>query len=191
MNELPQAPPPHATRAFGGVQAHAGLFRDAIRRWRDLNQRTASPLFLFGESYGTLRSTVLAERLESAGVPLAGVILQSTILDYNSNCAVFAPGTVDCTGFLPSYAAVGAWFELTRPAQPDLSAYMGEMRSFAALDYQPAVAAWLVDGLAPAPDLLGQLVDRTGLGLPQWQLEFSLGPGPLQRNPLPGRVTRG
>ena len=186
---LSQAIAPHINRDFWGVDADAGLFRDAIRRWRDLNQRTASPLFLFGESYGTLRSTVLAERLESAGVPLAGVILQSTILDYNSNCAVFAPGTVDCTGFLPSYAAVGAWFELTRPAQPDLSAYMGEMRSFAALNYQPAVAAWLVDGLAPAPDLLGQLVDRTGLGLPQWQLEFSLGPGRFQRNLLPGRIT--
>ena len=34
-----------------------------------------------------------------------------------------------------------------------------------------------------------QLVDRTGLGLPQWQLEFSLGPGRFQRNLLPGRIT--
>ena len=62
---LSQAIAPHINRDYWGVDADAGLFRDAIRRWRDLNQRTASPLFLFGESYGTLRSTVLAERLES------------------------------------------------------------------------------------------------------------------------------
>jgi carboxypeptidase C (cathepsin A) len=162
---LSQAISPNVNRSFWGVDADADLFRDSIRRWLALNSRTASPLFLFGESYGTLRSAVLAERLESAGVPLAGVVLQSSILDYNSNCANFAPGTADCTGYLPSYSAVGAWFELTNPVPTDLGAFLGEMRSFAELSYQPAVETYLAGTGAPSDSLLAQLVDNTGAAL--------------------------
>jgi carboxypeptidase C (cathepsin A) len=186
---LSQAIAPNTNRSLWGVDADADVFRDAVRRWRDVNQRSASPLFLFGESYGTLRSAVLAERLESAGVGLAGVVLQSTILDYNSNCDVFAPGAANCAGFLPSYSAVGAWFKLTTPVPGDLDGFLGEMRSFADLSYGPAVDDWLSDGAAPEPLLLDQLTARTGLGASQWQFEFSLGPGRFQRNLLPGQIT--
>ena len=58
---------------------------------------------------------------------LAGVVLQSSILNYNSNCAVFSPGSTDCTGFLPSYAAVGTWFGLTNPVRSDLGPFLGEL----------------------------------------------------------------
>jgi carboxypeptidase C (cathepsin A) len=186
---LSQAIAPNVNRSFWGVDADADLFRDAIRRWLALNSRTASPLFLFGESYGTLRSAVLAERLESAGVPLAGVVLQSSILDYNSNCAVFAPDTTDCTGFLPTYSAVGAWFELTDPVPTDLGAFLGEMRSFAELSYQPAVEAHLTGTGTPSDTLLAQLVDNTGASLSLWQSEFSLGPNRFQRQLIAGQLT--
>jgi carboxypeptidase C (cathepsin A) len=186
---LSEAITPYMNRSFWGVDADADLFRDSIRRWLALNGRAASPLFLFGESYGTLRSAVLAERLESAGVPLTGVILQSSILDYNSNCAVFEPGTTDCTGFLPSYSAVGAWFELTNPVPTDLGAFLGEMRSFAELSYQPAVEDHLAGTGAPSNELYNQLVDNTGAALSLWQTEFSLGPSRFQRQLIAGQLT--
>jgi carboxypeptidase C (cathepsin A) len=186
---LSQAIAPYRNRSFWGVDADAELFRDAIRRWQALNGRAASPVFLFGESYGTLRSAVLAERLESAGVPLAGVILQSSILNYNSNCAVFAPGTVDCTGFLPSYSAVGAWFGLTTPVPDDLGAFLGEMRGFAETEYHPAVVDWLTDSVPPTATLLDSLQANTGEAISQWQTEFSLGPDRFQRTLKPGELT--
>ncbi|MFO1339551.1 MAG: peptidase S10 [Burkholderiaceae bacterium] len=186
---LSEAIAPHSNLSFWGVDADADVFRDTIRRWLALNQRSASPLFIFGESYGTLRSAVLAERLESAGVPLAGVVLQSSILDYNSNCAVFSPGSTDCTGYLPSYAAVGTWFGLTRPVRDDLGPFLGEMRSFAEASYHPAVVDWLDQGLAPDAGLLGALVADTGLAQSQWQLEFSLGPDRYQRTLIDGQIT--
>jgi carboxypeptidase C (cathepsin A) len=186
---LSQAISPNVNRSFWGVDADAELFRDTIRRWLALNSRAASPLFLFGESYGTLRSAVLAERLESAGVPLAGVVLQSSILDYNSNCAVFAPNTTDCTGFLPTYSAVGAWFELTDPVPTDLGGFLGDMRSFAELSYHPAVESHLNGTGTPSEALLLELVDNTGASLSLWQTEFSLGPNRFQRQLIPGQLT--
>jgi carboxypeptidase C (cathepsin A) len=186
---LSEAIAPQTNRSFWGVDADADVFRDAVRRWLALNGRAASPLFLFGESYGTLRSAVLAERLESAGVPLAGVVLQSSILNYNANCAVFSPGAVDCTGFLPSYSAVGAWFSLTTPVPDDLGAFLVEMRGFAQDSYHPAVVDWLGASIAPSGGLLNELVARTGEALSQWQLEFSLGPDRFQRTLKPGELT--
>jgi carboxypeptidase C (cathepsin A) len=186
---LSEAIAPYSNRSFWSVDADADLFRDAIRRWQALNGRAASPLFLFGESYGTLRSAVLAERLESAGIPVAGVILQSSILNYNSNCGVFSPGTVDCTGFMPSYSAVGAWFSLTTPVPDDLGAFLGEMRDFAEDTYHPAVIDWLTASTPPTPGLLDSLQANTGEPVSQWQLEFSLGPDRFQRTLKPGEIT--
>lgn len=186
---LSEAISPYMNRSFWGVDADADLFRDSIRRWLALNGRNASPLFLFGESYGTLRSAVLAERLESAGVPLAGVVLQSSILDYNSNCAVFAPDTTDCTGYLPTYSAVGAWFELTHPVPTDLGAFLGEMRSFAELSYHPVVEDYLAGTGTPSDELYNQLVDNTGAGLSLWHTDFSLGPGRFQHQLIAGQLT--
>ncbi|HEV8690300.1 MAG TPA: peptidase S10, partial [Ideonella sp.] len=186
---LSEAIRPYANRSFWGVDADADLFRDAIRRWRTLNQRTASPLYLFGESYGTLRSAVLAERLESAGVPLAGVILQSSIMNYNSNCAVFSPGSTDCTGYLPSYSAIGSWFGLVEPPPDDLDLFLDNMRSFAEASYHPAVVSWLDEGTPPPGSLLNDLVDDTGVSLTQWQAQFSLGPDRFQRTLIAGQLT--
>ena len=72
--------------------------RDFIARYVAVNQRAASPTFIFGESYGTTRSAVLAELMLAAGMRLDGVVLQSSVLDYNSNCDFFAPGSVSCAG---------------------------------------------------------------------------------------------
>jgi carboxypeptidase C (cathepsin A) len=186
---LSEAIAPYSNRSFWSVDADADLFRDSIRRWQALNGRSASPLFLFGESYGTLRSAVLAERLESAGVSLAGVVLQSSILNYNSNCGVFAPDTVDCTGYLPSYSAVGAWFGLTMPVPDDLGAFLGEMRDFAEASYHPAVVDWLGHATPPTSTLLNSLQANTGEAVAQWQIEFSLGPDRFQRTLKPGELT--
>jgi carboxypeptidase C (cathepsin A) len=186
---LSQAIAPNTNRSFWGVDGDADLFRDSIRRWLALHGRAASPLFLFGESYGTLRSEVLAERLESAGVSLAGIVMQSSILNYNSNCAVFAPGNADCTGFFPTYSAVGHWFGLTSPVRPDFWPFLDEMRSFADDTYQPAIETWLGNGTLPADAFFDPLVANTGLAEGQWRAEFSLTPDRFQRNLMPGQLT--
>ena len=72
-------------KAFYGVDQDAQAFADfivavpgEIRRWN-------SPKYLFGESYGTTRSAVLSNMLETrTRVDLNGVILLSQILNFDS-----------------------------------------------------------------------------------------------------------
>ena len=105
--------------------------RDFIARYVAVNRAQASPTFLYGESYGGPRAAVLAHLMLAAGMRLDGVVLQSPALDYNWNCGVFAPATVSCEGFLPSYGVTGAWFGLTRPVPTDADAYAEQLRDFA------------------------------------------------------------
>ena len=184
---LSEAIAPNINQTFWSVDADAAVFRDFIVRYLGANNRAGSPLFLFGESYGTTRSAVLAFLLAMAGVHVNGVILQSTILNYNASCGVVTPG-VSCAGYLPSYGAIGAWYNLDVP-NPDNAAlpqFVAQMRTFASNDYDPAVVHFLAAGLPPSPALLTQLSSTTGVPVLKWQTHFNLGPDYFQANLLPG-----
>ena len=186
-----QAIAPYRNQDFWGVDADAALFRDAIRRWLALNGREGSPFFLYGESYGGPRTAVLARRLQEAGLKPAGLVLQSPALDYNSNCGVTSANSVACTGYLPSYAAAGAWHRLSNPvpadAETDIEAWVAGARDYAATTYAPAVQAWLA-GKVPAPQLWQTLADLTGLPAAQWQASFNLGPQRYRERLIQGQL---
>lgn len=122
---------------FRGVDQDLKAFDRFIERYVTVNERWNSPKFLMGESYGTTRSAGLAGMLQESGVSLNGVILVSSILNYN----VMAPGLdVDYVGNLPSYAAI-AWYHNKIPNKPaDIKAYLNEVRAFARSDYSEALA---------------------------------------------------
>lgn len=182
-----QAIAPYRNRDFWSVGADAALFRDAIRRWLQMHGRQASPLFLYGESYGGPRTAVLARRLQEAGTWPAGLILQSPALDYHSNCGVTETAGIACTGYLPSYAATGAWHGLSTPAPVDLDGWLGGARDFAAMRYAPALHDWLAAAL-PAPELWLPLAELTGLSAAQWQQSFNLGPTRYRERLIPGQL---
>ncbi|MBV8610734.1 MAG: peptidase S1, partial [Singulisphaera sp.] len=73
---------PNKNKDFWGVDQDAGSIKQFIKRYLDANDRWNSPKFLFGESYGTVRSCVLAWMLHEDGIELNGVTLQSSILNY-------------------------------------------------------------------------------------------------------------
>jgi carboxypeptidase C (cathepsin A) len=183
---------PNVNRTFWSVDADAAVFRDFVMRYVAVNARAASPKFLFGESYGTPRSAVLANLLEGAGTHLAGVVLQSSVLNYNSNCGIFTRVTISCYGYLPSYGAVGAWLGLTQPPQPvsQLPAFMAQMRTVASTQYDPAVRAWASFSLPPAPpaDLVAQLTAETGMAASSWATHFNMDPTYFHDNLVPGSV---
>jgi len=86
---------------------------------------------------------VLADLLEAAGVRLTGLVLQSPALNYNSNCGIIV-AMVSCGGYLPSYGATGAWFNLSNPtpATAQFPAFIDEARTailgqIALVDIQP------------------------------------------------------
>jgi carboxypeptidase C (cathepsin A) len=177
-----QAIAPNANQDFWGVDKDAAAFRDFVRRYVAVNQRAASPKFLFGESYGAPRTAVLANLLETAGVPIAGLVLQSAIMDYNSNCGVLDPGVASCEGYLPTYAATSAYHQRA-PAAP-----VEQVRGFAAGAYRGAIAAWLASKVTPPPAVLSQLSAYTGLTTLTWQQNFNMEPGYYQQNAVPGQL---
>jgi carboxypeptidase C (cathepsin A) len=172
---LSEAVAPKTNQAFWGVDKDAAVLRDFIQRWLTVSGRTASPLFVFGESYGTTRVPVLARLLETAGQRVHGVVELSSIVDYNSNCSV-AGGTptLNCAGFLPSYAAVGDFWHVASAGTSDLDADIATVRGYADSTYRPDADAWLASDTLPPADHIAALVAFTGLSAPNWQQQFDM-----------------
>ncbi len=95
----------------GDIEALA----EVMRVWLTRHQRWGSPLYLAGESYGTTRGAGLADKLQSLGAVLSGVILVSCAMDLQS--LVFAPANDLPYGlFLPAFANVSQYHGLLQGA---------------------------------------------------------------------------
>lgn len=183
-----QAVAPNANQDFWGVDKDAAAFRDFVQRYIAVYQRQPSPKFLYGESYGAPRTAVLANLLETAGVQVDGIMLQSSILNYNSNCGVFDPGKVSCEGYVPTYAATGAYHRRSNPVPTDFDSYVQQARDFASRAYRGALSAWLASRTAPAGAVTTQLNSYTGISPLIWQQNIDLGPNLFQADLLNGQL---
>jgi carboxypeptidase C (cathepsin A) len=179
---------PNTNQTFWGVDQDAGIFRDFIMRYLNVNQRNASPKFLFGESYGTPRSAVLVHMLETAGVKIDGVVLQSSILNYFVNCGVFNPDTVNCAGYVPSYSALGVYHAALPAPAGGLPAFLQQSGAFASGPYSAAAASYIASRTVPSTALINQAVSYSGVAGSYWLQDFDLGPDSFQYDLLPGEV---
>ncbi|TAG11673.1 MAG: peptidase S10 [Verrucomicrobia bacterium] len=100
-----RAADPKKASDFHGLNADVESVGDFIRRWTTENKRWASPKFLLGESYGGIRAVALANELQSRyGMSLNGVILLSSLLDFNT--IQDAPGLdLPYEVFFPTYVS--------------------------------------------------------------------------------------
>lgn len=129
---------------FTGVDQDLKAFTKFIVRWVTVNDRWNSPKYLFGESYGTTRSAGLSDSLEGDGIYLNGIVLLSSILNYN----VMSPGLdADYVGNLPSYAAIAYYHNKLQNKPADMKAFIEQVRTFARGDY--AEALWEGDAITP------------------------------------------
>jgi len=132
-------------KSFYGVDPDAWAFSDFIVQFLAKYGRWNSPKYLFGESYGTTRSAVLANLLETErDVDFNGVILLSQILNFSldSDFPDANPGVdIAYQLNLPTYAAT-AWYHHKLPeSHPDLKALVAEVEHFAMNDYALALEA--------------------------------------------------
>ena len=132
-------------KAFYGVDEDAHAFANFIVEFLSRHGRWNSPKYLFGESYGTTRASVLAYVLENEkSLDLNGVILLSAFLAYDDSVdsPQYNPG-VDQPYVLalPTYAAT-AWYHKKLPNQPPaLEPFLKEVEEFALGDYWRALMA--------------------------------------------------
>ena len=132
-------------KAFWGVDADADAFADFITQFLSKYGRWNSPKYLFGESYGTTRSAVLARvLLTQKYVDLNAVILLSQILCFDGDVdeAEGNPGVdLPYQLALPTYAAT-AWYHKKLPDPPgSLETLLTEVEKFALTEYGVALAA--------------------------------------------------
>ncbi len=122
---------------FYGTDEDADAFAKAILRYATKYGRWNSPKFIFGESYGTLRSGALAYQLQDRGMALNGVVLLSSIMNYGYR----QPGLDQVyLNYLPSYAAT-AWYHNRLPNRPaDVATVVQQARDFAVGPYMSALA---------------------------------------------------
>ena len=154
-------------KAFYGVDEDAHAFANFIVEFLSRHGRWNSPKYLFGESYGTTRASVLAYVLENEkSLDLNGVILLSAFLafDDSADTPQYNPG-VDQPYVLalPTYAA-SAWYHKKLPNQPPaLEPFLKEVEEFALGDYWRA----LMEGNKLPADrkaaIAAKLHDYTGL----------------------------
>jgi len=155
-------------KSFYGVDPDAHAFAEFITAWLGKYGRWNSPKYLFGESYGTTRSAVLIDELESRRlVDFNGVILLSQILNFHlsPDRAERDPG-VDLAYelALPTFAAT-AWYhkKLGTDAPSDLKTLLAEVERFAVTDYALALQQGSALSEADRTRIADQLHRYTGL----------------------------
>ena len=133
-----------AEKAFWGVDEDANAFARFIQRFVTKYNRWNSPKYIFGESYGTTRSAVLADILENnKSIDINGVILLSQIFNFttdidaaNSNPGVDLPYELA----LPTFAATAWYHKKVSPQPPALEPFLKEVEDFATGPYAHALA---------------------------------------------------
>ncbi len=156
-----------ADKAFLGVDEDGGAFARFIARFITRYGRWNSPKFIFGESYGTTRSAVLAKMLEDRkSIDLNGVILLSQIFNFS----VFLDGAEGNPGVdlpyelaLPTYAATAWYHKKLSPEPPALEPFLKEVEEYAMGPYAHALAEGTDLGDAEKQAVAEKLHDYTGL----------------------------
>ncbi|MGM3277038.1 S10 family serine carboxypeptidase-like protein [Ralstonia sp. 24A2] len=164
---LSEAIAPNTNSSFWGSDVDVNVMRDFIQRYLTVNSRSSSPIYLYGESYGTPRTNMLALALETAGVHLTGIVLQSSILNYfadaveataiENSTAGLKLATDTLVGYYPGYAAVASYFNQVSPSQPSQSAFATQSEQFVTNKYstfKTYANSWALSQLG-SPNALG------------------------------------
>jgi carboxypeptidase C (cathepsin A) len=150
-------------KKFWGVKGDIEAFSEFIRLYITRNERWSSPLFLFGESYGTTRSAGIAGYLSDRGISFNGITLLSTVLNFqtlednktNDQPYIF---------LIPSFTSIAGYHHKLPPdLARDMNLARRQAEQWASTEYQQALDKG--DSLTP-PDrqrVIDQMARFTGL----------------------------
>ena len=150
-------------KKFWGVKGDIEAFSEFIRLYITRNERWSSPLFLFGESYGTTRSAGIAGYLADRGISFNGITLLSTVLNFetlednhtNDQPYIF---------LIPSYTMIAGYHHKLAPdLAQDMNRARQESEQWASTEYEQALDKG--DALTPQErqKIIDQLSRFTGL----------------------------
>ena len=127
---------------FWGVDEDSAILADYVRKYLTLNQRWNSPKYLAGESYGTIRASVMMRDLQLKfldSIAFNGVILISAAMDVRTFLSGGPGNELPYIVTLPTFAAT-AFYHKALPEQPaDQQTFLQEVETFASTEYLVAL----------------------------------------------------
>jgi carboxypeptidase C (cathepsin A) len=153
----------NAARKFWNMSGDLTAFGEFIRIYISRYERWSSPLYLFGESYGTTRSAGLAGYLNDRGINFNGIVLLSTVLNFETLSTSFT-NDVPYPMLLPSFTSI-AWYHKKLP--PDLmqdpNRARQESMQFALGEYTQALASGDALSAQERQNIIDKLNRYTGI----------------------------
>jgi carboxypeptidase C (cathepsin A) len=150
-------------KKFWGVKGDIEAFSEFIRLYITRNERWASPLFLFGESYGTTRSAGIAGYLADRGISFNGITLLSTVLNFETLEDNFT-NDQPYVFLIPSFTMIAGYHhKLPADLAQDMNRARKESEQWASTEYERALDKG--DSLTPdeRQKVIDQLARFTGL----------------------------
>jgi carboxypeptidase C (cathepsin A) len=151
-------------KKFLSVKGDIEAFGEFIRLYLTRYERWSSPLFMFGESYGTTRAAGVAGYLADHGISFNGITLLSTALSFQTledNKSNDLPYIL----LIPSFTMIAGYHHKLPPdLRQDMAKARQEAEQFASGEYAQALAKG--DALAPEErqKVVEQMARYTGLG---------------------------
>ena len=161
------------SKKFWNVKGDIGAFSEFIRMYISRYERWASPLFLFGESYGTTRSAGIAGNLAEQGISFNGITLLSIAIDFQTledSKANDEPYIL----LIPSFTMIAGYHhKLPADLQSDMAKARQEAEQWASGEYTQALAKGdkltaqerqqVIDHMARYTGLSKEVIDQANL----------------------------
>jgi len=150
-------------KKFWGVNGDIDSFSEFIRLYLTRYERWNSPLFLFGESYGTTRAAGIAGHLVDHGIVFNGITLLSTVLNFQS-LADTKTNDEPYIFLIPTFTMIAGYHHKLAPdLEQDMRKTREEAEQWAATEYAAALAKG--DALSPEDrqKVIDQMARFTGL----------------------------
>jgi carboxypeptidase C (cathepsin A) len=148
---------------FWSVKGDIEAFGEFVRLYITRNDRWTSPLYLFGESYGTTRAAGVSGYLIDRGIAFNGIVLLSEVLNFET-LEFSKTNDLAYELTLPTYTMIAGYHKKLAPdLEQDLQKTKAEVENWASTDYAHALE--MGDSLTPEQraQIVDQLAKYTGL----------------------------
>ncbi|MGZ7032253.1 MAG: peptidase S10, partial [Thermoanaerobaculia bacterium] len=177
-----------AARKYENPQGDVEAFGEFIRMYLSRNERWSSPLYLFGESYGTTRSAGVAGYLQGRGIVFNGIGLLSMALNFQT-LAFSASNDAPYPWNVPTYMAIAYYHHKLSPdlqqaidrCQSDPNAPCApilQAEQWAITDYSAALARGDAMTEQQRQSVIDRLAEYTGLSkaiIDEYNLRIDVG----------------
>ncbi|MEM6504948.1 MAG: peptidase S10 [Planctomycetota bacterium] len=170
---------------YHSVTGDINSVAEFIRLWITKNDRWLSPKYLAGESYGTTRAAGVANRLQSRGIDLNGVVLVSAVLSFQT--LRFDEGNdLPYQLYLPTYTALAHYHKQLpeRYQDMELADLLDMAEAWSRETYGPALMRGaelpederdaIASELSRLTALPKDLILDSNLRVPQWRFSDNL-----------------